>query len=313
MATVGESVGAASPLNAALVAGVENVAQQQTVEFMEYSRQVLPLDGYIFWLKTGRAFAAQGSLHVAKTLEQREDETLGVSRVVFTAQQQIQDFDAVAPGTMYIGSFGEIRFAFSSQKNFYQQAGIYHYQGEAIYPAMATQIIDDPSTLDLTNVVVSNSLPIWLMLGSASVFGVTAPAFPIYPSFLVPQDVPPKYAVAHVGDNDTDALQSAPSFDYENSHFQLVRDRVRITLYGLRNNEALDFQDFVFQYSLNTDIMGFMSMPVIRDAKRTQREIGVISQKKDFSCEISYYQQRLETVTRQLIRTALVTYLRNPL
>lgn len=313
MTTVAESTGVASALNAAQLAGTEALSQSQTIEFLEYSRQVLPLDGFIFWLKTGRSLIAAGSFHVAKTLEQREDETLGVSRVVFTAEQQIQDFDALQPGTMYIGSIGEIRFAFSSSKNFYQQAGQYHYMGEAVYPAMATQVIDDPATLDLTNVVVSNSLPIWLMLGSSAVFGLTPPTFPIYPSFLVPQDTPPKYATVHIGDDDTEALQSAPGFDFEGTHTQLCRDRVRITFYGLRNNEALDFQDYVFQYSLNTDIIGFMSMPVIRDAKRTQREVGIIAQKKEFSCEISYYQTRVEAETRQLILSALATYLPQPL
>lgn len=302
-----------NPLNAAQVAGTETISQSQTVEFLEYSRQVLPLDGYIFWLKTGRALTASGSLHVAKTLEQREDETLGISRVVFTAEQQIQDFDALQPGTMYIGSIGEIRFAFSSSKNFYQQAGQYHYMGEAVYPAMATQIVDDPNTLDLSNVIVSNSLPLWLSLGSATVFGQTAPTYPIYPSFLIPQDAVPPYIGVHIGDTDTEAIQSAPSFDYEDSHFQLCKDRVKITLYGLRNDAVLDFQDFVFQYTLDTDNMGVMNMPVIRDEKRTQREMGIIAQKKSFVIEVSYYQSRVREIGRQLILESIQTYLPNTL
>jgi hypothetical protein len=313
MTTAAEAVGAASPLNAALVAGVENISQSQTVEFLEYSRQVLPLDGYIFWLKTGRSFKAAGSFHMATTLEQRESETLGVNHVVFTAQEAIQDLNAIKPNSMYIGSADGMRYAFSRTKNFYVQAGLYHYMGDAVNPIFDPQIVDDPATLDLTNVIVSNSLPVWLMLGSTTTFGLTPPTFPIYPSFLVPQNVAPPYASVHIGEDDTEALQSAPGFDFEGTHTQLCRDRVRITFYGLRNNEALDFQDYVFQYSLNTDIIGFMSMPVIRDAKRTQTEIGVIAQKKEFSCEVSYYQQRLETETRQLIESVLVTYLPQPL
>jgi hypothetical protein len=250
---------------------------------------------------------------VAKTLEQREDETLGISRVVFTAEQQIQDFDALQPGTMYIGSIGEIRFAFSSSKNFYQQAGQYHYMGEAVYPAMATQIVDDPTTLDLSDVIVSNSLPLWLSLSSATVFGQTAPTFPIYPSFLIPQDAVPPYVGVHIGDTDTEAIQSAPSFDYEDSHFQLCKDRVKITLYGLRNDAVLDFQDFVFQYTLDTGNMGIMNMPVVRDEKRTQREMGIIAQKKSFVFDVNYYQSRVREIGRQLILESIQTYLPNTL
>lgn len=309
MSTIAESTGAASPLNAALVAGVESISANQTVTFTQYRRLVLPLDGYIFWVNTGQTFAAQGSLHVAKTLEQREDETIGISRVVFTAEQALQDFDTVAPGVMYIATFGETRFAFSSHKNFYQQAGLFHYGGDAVYPALATQIIDNVSEVDPNDLIISNSLPVWLMLGSAAVFGLTPPTYPIYPSFLVPQDAAPPYASVHIGESDTEALQSAPSFDYEGSHFQLARDRVRVTFYGLDNNAALDFQDFLFQYSLNTDIIGVMSTPVIRDEKRTQRELGIIAQKKVFEIDISYYQQRLQTETPQLILSALLTVL----
>jgi len=313
MATLAESAPNASPLNAALVAGVENVSQQQTITFVEYQRIVLPLDGYIFWVNAGASFTAQGSFHIATKLEQREDETIGVNRVVFTSAQELQDFNAVAPGTMYIGSFGEARFAFSQQANFYQQSGLYHYSGEALYPALATQIVDDPTTLDLSDVIVSNSLPLWLSLGSATVFGKTAPTFPIYPSFLIPQDAVPPYIGVHIGDTDTEAIQSAPSFDYEDSHFQLCKDRVKITLYGLRNDAVLDFQDFVFQYTLDTDNMGVMNMPVIRDEKRTQREMGILAQKKSFVIEVNYYQSRVREIGRQLILESIQTYLPNTL
>lgn len=311
MATIGESAGAASPLNAALTAGIAELSQNQTITFTQYTRIVLPLDGYVFWVNNGNQFTASGSLHVDKRLEQREDETIGISRVVFTSTSEIQDFDAVAPGVMYIATFGEIRFAFSSHKNFYSQSGLWHYAGEALYPSLATQVLD--AQPDTTDVIVSNSLPIWLMLGSASVFGLTPPTFPIYPSFLVPQDAAPPYAAVHIEPGATDALQSAPSFDYEGSHFQLCRDRVVITLYGVRNDAALDFQDYIFQYSLNTDIIGVMNTPVWRDEKRTQREMGILAQKKIFEIEVSYYQQRIQTETLQLIESCLVTYLPNQL
>lgn len=311
MATISESIGTQSQLNSSLLTGVNTLSQNQTITFIEYQRKVLPLDGYVFWLRTGATFQAQGSLHVATKLEQREDETIGINRVVFTAEKKIQDFNVVAPDTMFIAALDDIGFAFSNQANFYTQSGLYHYSGEALYPALASQIVDDVSELLTADVVVSNSLPVWLALGTSNVFGMIAPDFPIYPSFLVPQDALPPYASVHIGDNDTDAIQAAPRFDVQNEHFQLCKDRVKIVFYGLRNDQALDFQDYLFQYSLDTDIIGVMNMPVIRDEKRTQKELGVISQKKSFIIEVSYYQSRIRDVGRQLILESIQTYLPN--
>jgi hypothetical protein len=83
-------------------------------------------------------------------------------------------------------------------------------------------------------------------------------------------------------------------------------------MYGLGNQKALDFQDYVFQYSLNTDVIGVMNMPVIRDEKRTQSEMSVVAMKKSFEIEISYYQTRVNNVARQFIRSAIPTFLVAP-
>jgi len=55
---------------------------------------------------------------------------------------------------------------------------------------------------------------------------------------------------------------------------------VRITLFGVRNDQALDFVACVNQYSLDYDMFGVMNMPTIRDEKRTQAELNVIAMKK---------------------------------
>ncbi len=309
MSLITESLGTQSPINATLKAGLDTISQNKTVTFYEYTRKILPLDGFVFWLRTEAPLIVKGSLHIATTLAQREDETQGTNRAVFTCEQPVQDFSVVDPETIWVAALDDIGFAFSAQANFYEQAGIYHYSGEAINPAMMSQMVDNVLDLDLTNVVVSNSLPVWLALSSSLVFGKTAPTFPVYPSFLVPQNVLPPYASVHIGDGDTDALQSAPSFDSTSSHFQLCRDRVRITFYGVRNDEALAFQDYLFQYSLDTDIIGIMNMPVIRDEKRTQRELGIIAQKKSLTVDVSYYQSRIVDIARQFILDSVVEYL----
>ena len=161
MATIAESSNQ-DQLAATLADGVNTLSLNQTITFTQYTRQVLPLDGWIFWLKTGQTITASGSLHYSTDQEQREDETIGINSVIFTTMQPINDMNAASPDTLYIGEIDSIRFSFNRRGNFYKQANVFHYQGDAIYPAMESQIIDDPATLDLTDIVVSNSLPFWL-------------------------------------------------------------------------------------------------------------------------------------------------------
>ncbi len=304
MPTIEESRGHQSQLNAALVDGVNSLSQDQQITFTKYTRQVLPLDGFIFWFKTAPTLTVKGSLHYSTDTNQREDETISINHIIFTATAEVEDLSSVAPGVLWIGEFEGRRFSFSSIVGFYEQAGLYHYRGEAIYPAMETQIVDSAADLDLSNVVVSNSLPIWLTLDDI---------MPVYPSFLIPDNIAPPYAAIHIEPAGTRAIQSAPHFDLNLTHMQLVRDLVKVTIYGARNTEALDFQDYVFRYSLSTDNIGVMNMPVIRDEKRTQNEISVIAMKKSIEFDISYYQARVNDVSRQRILNSIQTFFINPL
>jgi hypothetical protein len=302
-----------APLAAALSEGVTTISRNQEIVFTQYTRQVLPIDGWIFWLKTGQTIKALGSLHYSTDLNQNEDETFGQNSVVFTTMQPLQAMDAVSPQTLYIGTIDNIKFSFKRRSSFYKQADLYHYQGDAINPAMQSQLIDSAASLDLTNVVVTNSLPLWIALPNTSVVGKTTPAYTIYPSFLVPQNLVPPYIVAHVPPELTEAMQSAPLIESNGTHWQLASDKVKLTFYGLRNNEILDFQDYLFQYSLNTDNIGIMNMPIVRDEKRTQAEMGIIGMKKSMEIEVSYYQSRVNTVTQQLIASTTQHYFPKPL
>lgn len=304
MPSVTEASGTGSQLNASLEAGVNTLSLNQAILFAQYERRVLPLDGFIFWLKTGVTREFMGSLHYSVNSDQREDEDIAVRSMIFTSLELVTDLATIEESMLWIADIDEDRYAFSQQGNFYEQAGLYHYQGYAIWPAMATQIVDNVLDLDLTNQVVSNSLPIWLTLDQV---------MPVYPSFLVPSNLRPPYAVAHIDPNSTKAMQSAPYHNYQLSHYQLVEDTVKITIYGVRNDDALDFQDYVFQYSLDTDNIGIMNMPVIRDEKRTQSETSTIAQKKSIEFRISYYQKRINDVTRQYILQSIQHYIINPL
>ncbi len=221
MPSVTESLGQQGNLEAALRQGIDALSKSQQVAFQQYSRYVLPLDGYVFWIATGQTVNVTGSFHYAIEEQQDETETVALNRIVFTSEQEIQEFNAVAPGTIWIGALGDaadiagdpipgladltpfpVRFAFSRRKNFFRKAEVYHYVGTAILPAMATQIIDSLSDLP-TAPIVSNSLPIWL---AQTGFG------PVYPSFLVPNNEAPPYIVAHIEPEHTDPIQQFPDY-----------------------------------------------------------------------------------------------------
>jgi hypothetical protein len=303
MPSIAESAGAPRQLAAGLAAGVNAISEDQAITFTQYVRMVLPLDGYVFWVKSGvaanttlKTVTVQGSLHYASGVNQDEDATAVTNAVVFTAQSEIQDFQEINPSTIYIASVDGMRFTFNERKPFYQQSGLSHYRGNAVYSVMDSQILD-AAPLD-TSLVVSNSLPVWLAMDAL---------MPIYPAYLVPQNLPPPYAAVHILPETTQALGSAPRIDIMSTHTQLVSETVRITIYGTRNNEALDYQDYIFQQSLDTDNFGVMNTPVIRDEKRIQSELSVLAMKKTFTIDISYYQSRMQTLARQLITRAFVT------
>jgi len=290
----------ANPLQATLQAGVEVLSQDQIITFTKYIQLVLPADGFIFWAKTTNTIDVKGSLHFAGDQNQNEDETVGKSHVIFTSESEINAFTDIAPTEMFIGTFGELRFSFNHKKNFYQQASLWHYVGDAIYPAMLSQFLDTASDFDNINPVVSNSLPIFLQLNRY---------FPMYPSFAIPANIQPPYGSVHIDPSGTEAIQSIPFIDPITSHYQLTSDMVRITIYGERNTNVLDFQDYLYQNSLDTDNWGLMNTPVVQDEKRTQSEYNILAQKKTFTMKVSYYQTRVNDIARQLILSAKITFI----
>src|SRR5208282_4567610 len=124
---------AKTPLGADLAAGVDSISYNQTVTFTLYKRLVLPLDGYVFFVKAdligsqsaifnrgtigafrpnqqptftpAQTFVAKGSLHFSTEVRQTEDSTYVANRVVFTAKEEIADLNEIAPETMWIANF----------------------------------------------------------------------------------------------------------------------------------------------------------------------------------------------------------------
>jgi hypothetical protein len=317
MATLDE-IGRDTGIRGALTGAVEGLDLNQEIEFVVYTRVVLPLDGYVFWLPTGTRKKFRGSLHYSQEIEQNEDETVGLATVQFTSEGHIEDFSAVPPNTLYVAKHGTWRYAFSQQTWRYEQAGIYHYYGQQITPALASQLLDKPDQIDPDQVVVSNSLPIWLSLNgyvSPFVDGFSNPGVTLYPSFAVPPNLPsvPPYGSVHIEPSATQALTAAPYLSpTTRSHYQLCEDTVRITLYGMQNNAALDFIDMVNAFSVNYGTLGIMNIPTVRDGKRTQPAIEALAMQKVIDFRVSYYQSRVNEIARQLIKIALVTFQVNP-
>lgn len=306
------------------LAGLRTLSSDQVIPFTLYVRWVLPLDGYVFWLGTGNALPVRGSLHVTADKRQLEDETLAINRVVLTTGEAVQQFNSIAPDQMWVGEAAGVRFAFSHSGPRYKAAGLFHYNGDAVYPALGNMLVPAGEQLPKTTLVVSNSLPMWLTLRTYNPIWLNPPNpnLTLFPSYLVPDNITPPYGVVHIDPGATEALQMAPNFGPtlpvgraalgsvfgstpDTTHYQLATDRVRVTLYGTTNQQALDFFDLVNRYSYDQDEIGIMSAgSIVRDEKRTQSELGILAMKKTIEYRVSYYQTRANAVALQLINHA---------
>ena len=297
-------------------AGLLNDAKDQLsgnyeLTFQCYSLTVLPIDKFVFWQPTVKTQPVAGSLHFTQDIEQNEDETVGLAHVVFTAKRRITEFADAPPNTIFIATIGDFRFAFSRQMGRYEEAGIWHYEGKSVYPALATQLLDTPGLIDPTRAVVSNSLPLWLDFAVYKpLYGFT-PKLTLYPADLVEPNLTPPYGAVVI--EGPSALSALPALDANSSSTQVVRDRVRIVLYGLQSNESLDFLNALIQYSTDTGNFGLASMPCVVDVRRTQTELQAIAMQKVIDVNVNYTQSRVNTVAQKLILSAVPTILLNKL
>ena len=289
-------------LQAVLGVGIGTLSQHQVITFVAYQRVILPVDGYVFWVKNPSIapISVSGSFHYQTDQKQQLDKTIAYQNVIFTTQTQIADFDEIQPNEIWIGVFGDLQFSFSSHGNYYEQANLWHYRGQAVYPEMRTQVIDSIEDMPY-DPIVSNSLPIWLALGT--------PQMPVYPSFLVPENISPPYVVAHIGREDTTALQPIQLLTPDLMLYQQVKDRVKLIVYGMNNQTALNFVQSIYQYCEFNPIFGFLQGGItVSDGKHIQSEINAIAQQKEIVLEISYCQQAVYTAAIQYILKALITF-----
>lgn len=332
MAEASELFGADNPMASDLEQGRRTIALDQKIKFRLYGRVVLPADGFVFWVlapllkqvpftppNPGLVSAAElsdeemesctvevpCSLHYTTDFRQDESESYAANRVAMTTREEVREFGEIAPRTMYVGEHAGMRFGFSSQSSRYQQAALWHYSGFALYSDMDTQLVERVQDFS-PDLVVSNSLPAWLAIqGWAPPWKFWRDLPPMFPSFAVPDNEPPPYMSVHVVPEATQALASAPTLLADSSQVQLARDTVRITMYGVRNEGAMDLIAAAYSYIENAGVLGLMDdLPTIRDEKRTQAEMRTIAQKKSVQFTVSYLQGAMRTVSRQVLRKA---------
>lgn len=307
LAEAAKSVGAGK--GAALQAGVDTISEGDQFTFTLYKRLILPADGYVFWCLASAitppivdkplTITAPGSLHVSQQIEQNLDSTVARQRVLFTAESQVLELSDVAADELYFmmlpnGSLA----AFSSQNMRYETADLWHYHGVAVLPYEATQIIAAPADVLTSSTIVSNSLPIWMAMSTVDL--------PIYPADLSPLNLTPPYITADI--TETQGLTMAPLYDSLDGQAQLCKETVTFTLWGCRNDQALDFQKAILDNSMPDDAdYGTMTPLVPVDLKKIQPEFAIIAQQKAMAVDVNYFQQRTRALSRKLILSGGIT------
>ena len=156
---------------------------------------------------------------------------------------------------------------------------------------MRSQIINSADEIDLTDVVVSSSLPVWLTLNQY---------MPMYPAMLSSQNISPPFATVKCAN--TTPIAGAFYLDDQQNQYQLVSEDVTLSLTGLRNAQTLDFLRYVQDYTKSDSAeMGVMNIPVVQDERVTQNELNIIAQRKTIKFKVNYYQQRMRNVARKLV------------
>ena len=309
-----EAAAAPMSLQAALDAGLNSLSNTQKVTFTTYNKSTMPIDGFVFWVASATSAQYTGSVHHIIKRRQDHDQTIAENKIIFTSESEITQFNLIDPQTLLVGSWEvdgvQLQMVFNDQAALYVRANLYHYSGDAVYPALAAQLIENIGDLPV-GPIVSNSLPIWLSQNGIA---------PVYPSYLVPDNTEPPYIAVHIPPEETETLGQFPIFTWPGTPqgggadpinllpiTQLMRDKVELTLYGFTNAMAFQYLCGLEDYSLLTDDFGFCNSPAIRDDKRIQSEITAIAMKKTITILASYYQGAADMIARRLILSSTVS------
>ena len=84
-------------------------------------------------------------LHWMSERQQNEDETASQNQIVFTTGSQIAQLNAANTTTLVVGEVEGMRYSFNRYGFFMPQAGLWHYSGDAVQPAEASDRITLPA------------------------------------------------------------------------------------------------------------------------------------------------------------------------
>ena len=289
MGILTEAANAPQQLAATLSAGLDSLSSKQQVVFTQYNKFVSPLDGFVFWINSGSTATYKGSLHQTIQRVQNEDETIAINKIVFTSESEISQFNLINSQVLFVGAWVSdgvtLQVVFNEALSVYKQAGLWHYSGDAVYPALQAQLLPNVGAVPVAPVVNN----------------------------LVPDNALPPYVSVHIAPENTTTLGQFPLLEWPSpsvsgfnqmASTQLMQDKVELTLYGFNNLLATQYFVSLMQYSLNTDDFGFCNSPAIRDGKRTQVEIGAIAMLKKIDILASYYQSTANALSQRLIVNA---------
>lgn len=334
MATIDEaaSQSGSSDKAAGLIAAISLLSGEQTYAFELYKRVVLPLDGFVFWIKSsqlenyigrkdvgamyrsspfGRLAFDSLARQVTLTPQQKQKYTFSINGSLHVSQQMNQDSD-----TTYVAQ--DISFTTKTQVTYFESIApdeIYiltipnvgrvafgnqrnRYSLAGIWHYHGKAVFSTMASQIIDNEKRMNPNNLIVSNSLPYWLALSTADIPVYPSYLSPKNLSPPYITADV--QITDAIQSWPLVDEYSSQGQLVSDTIEFTMYGLNNQAALDFQMSVLNGSEYGEY-GIQNVPVPMDMKANQTEFQVIAQKKVMRLQVSYYQYQLREYARRLI------------
>lgn len=297
-------------LNEAIGYAVSTLSQAREFDLVKYTAYRNPVDGYPYWLKTSEVQKIQGSLHNRAIQENTQDHSNNRNTIILTTMEQIKGFDVVDPSVAYfitvamddpaIVDGGPLVIGFNSADSYYQEAGAFHYMGEAVYPNFRQFIVDSPTGW-LASLIPSNSLPI--LLDQIADYGVA-----VYASWAVPANISTPYISVDIPASKT--INSAPIYDYAGSNKfinQFKIDDVELITYnmGAVNTQAL--VSHIYDVSQRPALFGITKIPQVHEVPAVQSEYGIRADKKSVKMSISYWLSNSSTVVRKTITQANFT------
>lgn len=343
MATINEaaSQSGSSDKAAGLIAAISLLSAQETYTFELYKRVVLPLDGFVFWIKAselstyaGRkdvgaiynknpfaqiafsALAYEGNL----TPKQQERYKFTINGSLHVSQEVKQEADAtyVNQDVSFTTKTQTINFDEIAPNELYILNIPDGYENRIVGRVAFGNQRNRYSTAGLWHYhgKVLNSVQASQVVDNANAINpdyaivsnslpywlaLSTAEIPVYPSYLSPKNLIVPYVTADI--QTTEAIQSWPLVDEYSNQGQLVTDTIEFTMYGLNNAAALDFQLSVLNNSEHGEY-GVQNIPVPVDVKLTQSEFQIIAQKKVMKLQANYYQYRTRAFAIKLINEA---------